>query len=142
MKTNREYLNSILKTTQMGQIGIRSVQGEAVQGELRRALKSQLKEYDAIESEAKTIAMQRGWQLSDLNPGVRAMAEMMSRAQLLGGNRDSKIAGMMIQGNTRGIIMGLKASRETYSPDDRVGGLAQKLMDTENTNIQQMKPFL
>ncbi|MCD7859588.1 MAG: hypothetical protein LUH51_05380 [Firmicutes bacterium] len=106
------------------------------------ALKSQLKEYDAIESEAKTIAMQRGWQLSDLNPGVRAMAEMMSRAQLLGGNRDSKIAGMMIQGNTRGIIMGLKASRETYSPDDRVGGLAQKLMDTENTNIQQMKPFL
>ena len=108
MKESKELLSSILKTTQMGQVGIRSVLDSNMRPTLRNALESQLREYDSIETEAHCIASSRGWQVPELDPMVRTMADMMTRMRLTGGNTDSKIAGMMIQGNTRGMIMGLK----------------------------------
>ena len=106
MKTNKEVLSSILKTVQMGQIGIRSVQDAAIKTDLKAALDSQLREYDQIETQAHKIAAERGWKLHELNPAIRSMSETMSRMKLMGGNTDSKIAGMMIHGNTRRIITG------------------------------------
>ena len=139
---NKEMLSSILKTTQMGQVGIRSIRDAAAKEELGEKLDSQLREYDAIESEAHGIAEERGWQLPELNPAVGAMSRMMSRMQLMGGNRDSKIAGMMIQGNTRGIIKGIQNIHQNQRPDARISALARKLIETEDANIKQMKPFL
>ena len=52
MKTNKDLLGSVLKTTQMGQIGIRCVSKKAVSEEMKQALHSQLREYDMIEQEA------------------------------------------------------------------------------------------
>lgn len=142
MKTNKEMLSSILKTTQMGQIGIRSVQSYAVSAELQKALDSQLREYDTVESEAQALAIERGWELSELNSGLRAMSEMMCRARLMGGQKDSKIAGMMIQGNTRGIITGLKNFHQLRQQDPAVAALSDKLLETEKNNVRQMEPFL
>ena len=139
---NKDMLSSIIKTVQMGQIGIRSVRDTPMKQELQDALDSQLREYDAIETEAHNIANARGWKLKELNPAVRAMAEMMSRMQLMGGNYDSKIAGMMIQGNTRGVITGMMNARMHQNKDSRVTALSEKLLETEDRNIDQMKPFL
>lgn len=139
---NKDMLSSIIKTVQMGQIGIRSVRDTPMKQELQDALDSQLREYDAIETEAHNIANERGWKLKELNPAVRSMSEMMSRMQLMGGNYDSKIAGMMIQGNTRGVITGMKNARMHQNKDTRVTALSEKLLETEDRNIDQMKPFL
>ena len=139
---NKDMLSSIIKTVQMGQIGIRSVRDTPMKQELQDALDSQLQEYDAIETEAHNIANERGWKLKELNPAVRSMSEMMSRMQLMGGNYDSKIAGMMIQGNTRGVITGMKNARMHQNKDSRVTALSEKLLETEDRNIDQMKPFL
>ena len=108
MKNNQDILCSILKTTQMGQVGIRSVMERAIQPELKKALSSQLREYDSIEAHAHALASQRGWELRELQPGARMMADMMSKMKLNSGDVDSKIAGMMIHGNTKGMITGLK----------------------------------
>ena len=43
MKTSQELLSSVLKTTQMGQVGIRSVLDTTLNPELRQALVQQLK---------------------------------------------------------------------------------------------------
>ena len=139
---NKDMLSSIIKTVQMGQIGIRSVRDTPMKQELQDALDSQLREYDAIETEEHNIANERGWKLKELNPAVRSMSEMMSRMQLMGGNYDSKIAGMMIQGNTRGVITGMKNARMHQNKDSRVTALSEKLLETEDRNIDQMKPFL
>lgn len=72
MKTNKEVLSSILKTVQMGQIGIRSVQDAAIKTDLKAALDSQLREYDQIETQAHKIAAERGWKLHELNPAIAA----------------------------------------------------------------------
>lgn len=142
MMNSKEMLSSVLKTTQMGQIGIRSVLDTPMRPGLRKALESQLREYDCIETEAHAIAGQRGWELQELDPGVRLMADMMSRAKLVYGNTDSKIAGMMIQGNTRGMIKSLKNAHQFNKQDEAVNTLSQRLLDCENANIRQMQGFL
>lgn len=142
MKNNKEILTFLLKTAQMGQVGIRSVLDAGMEADLRTALESQLKEYDAIETEAHCLATQRGWELKDLDPAVRFMADMMTRTRLTGKNIDSKIAGMMIQGNTRGVIKGLKNIHQYSGQDIPVRVLSQKLLDCETANIRQMQEFL
>ena len=142
MKSNTEVLSSILKTTQMGQIGIRSVLDNVMGPSLRGALESQLREYDQIESEAHAIASQRGWEVKEIDPGIRYMSEMMSRAKLSMGGNDSKIADMMIQGNTKGMVKSLKDIHRYHGQDQQVSILAQKLLDCEQANIRQMEPYL
>ena len=126
----------------MGQVGIRSVMNKAVRTDLKKALQSQLKEYDSFESQAFNIAAARGWELKEVDPMVRSMANMMSRAKLAFGAQDSKIAAMMIQGNTRGIIMGMKDLHQTRQVDQQVQDISQRLLDTEEANIKQMQGFL
>ena len=126
----------------MGQIGIRSVLDTSMRPGLRKALESQLKEYDDIESEAHSIASQRGWELDELDPAIRLMSNMMTRMKLRGKNTDSKIADLMIQGNTKGMIKSLKDIHQYPETDDRISTLSQKLLDCENANIRQMQGFL
>ena len=142
MKTSKEILSSVLKTTQMGQVGIRSVLDASMRPGLRKALDSQLQEYDSIETEAHAIAFQRGWEVKELDPGVRFFSDMMTRVKLNRRNTDSKIADMMIQGNTKGMIKGLKNIHQFPDQDDQVSTLSQKLLDCETANIRQMQTFL
>ena len=142
MKTSKEILSSVLKTTQMGQVGIRSVLDCAMRPGLRKALEDQLKEYDSIETEAHTLATRRGWEVKELDPAVRFMADTMTRMRLTGTDTDSKIAGMMIQGNTKGMIKSLKNLHRFEAQDEPMRILSQKLLDCETANIRQMREFL
>lgn len=142
MKGSKDILSSILKTTQMGQIGIRSVLNEPLQPSLRTELKNQLREYDAIEQEAHSIAKARNWQLKELNPAIKGMTNMMTHTRLSYGELDSKAAAMMIQGNTRGIIKGFKNLNQFPPTDQLVSTLAHRLIDIEETNNRQLQGFL
>lgn len=131
-----------MKTTQMGQIGIRAIMDKAVKPELKNALRSQLSEYDSIEQEAHAIAASRGWEVEELDPAVKTMAKLYAKSNLSFGYVDSKIAAMMIQGNTRGMIKGLKNSHHAKNTDSRVLALSRKLLDCEAANIRQMQGYV
>ena len=109
---------------------------------LRKALEQQLREYDQIETEAHALASQRGWELKDLDPALRMMSNMVTRMKLSAGGSESKIADMMIQGSTKGMIKGLRNMHQFPREDSRISALSQKLLDTENANIRQMQAFL
>ena len=142
MKNSSDILSDILKTTQAGQIGIRSVLDISMRPGLRKALESQLQEYHNIESEAHAIATQRGWELKEVEPATRFWMDVTTRIRLTGGNSDSKIADMIILGNTRGMIRGLKAMHQFPGQDQTVSTISQKLLDCETANIRQMQSFL
>lgn len=142
MKNSQQILSSVLKTAQMGQVGIRSVLDTRMRPGLRRALEQQLREYDQIETEAHALASQRGWELKDLDPALRMMSNMVTRMKLSAGGSESKIADMMIQGSTKGMIKGLRNMHQFPREDSRISALSQKLLDTENANIRQMQAFL
>lgn len=142
MKGSKDVLSSIIQTAQMGQIGIRSVLNAPLRANLKDALRSQLREYDAIEREALELATSRGWTLKELNPTVKHMTNMMTKTRLSYGDPSSKTAAMMIQGNTKGIIKGYKNLNQFTAADERITILARKLLDCEKENMQQMQGFL
>ena len=142
MKDDRQMLSSILKTTQLGQIAIQKVLDMSMRPALRKALQAQLREYDSIESEAHYLASQRGWELREVQPAKRAITGMKTHMKLRHGNSDSKIAGMMIQDNTRDMILGLKNLHQYQQQDTQVSALSQRLLDCETANIRQMQTFL
>ena len=142
MKDNRKILTSILKTTQMGQVGIRSVLESSMEPKLRTALESQLHEYDSIENEAYAIASQRGWELPALDPAAKFLASRMTRLKLIKKSTGSRIADMMIQGNTQGMVKSLRDIHQFSGADVQINALSQKLLDCETANIRQMKGYL
>lgn len=142
MKSNKEILTSTVKTVQMGQMGIRCVQDKAIGSKLSQALHDQLKEYDAIEQQAYDLAAQRGWMVEPLDPAIEKMASAMSRMRLMGGSRDSKIAGMLVQGNTKGMIKSLRDIHRSKGNDERLNALVQNLIEREKENIRQACEFL
>lgn len=142
MLNDEQILSSMLHTVQMGQTGIRCVISRAINPDLKKELKDQLQEYDSLEKETLSLAKNKGLTLKDLNPALETMSSMMSWIQLLGGEVDSKIAGMLIQGNTRGMILGMKNLRKAQKTDPQVRDLAQRVLNQENMNIHKSQPYL
>ena len=142
MTENEKVLTQINKITQMGQVGINCVMPKATKPALRQALNVQRQEYQSIGTRAKNLAKAKGLSIQDGSKFVHRMSSMAAKSRLGGGNADSKIAGMMIQGNTRGMITGLKNIHQFNGQDGQVSTLSQKLLDCETANIRQMQSFL
>ena len=142
MKNSKEVLTSVLKTVQKGQVNIRSVLDLSMRPGLHNALESQLREYDAIETETHSIASQRGWDLPDMDPAVRFFSDRIMRMKLNHGNCDSKIADIIIRSNTDGMILGLKNLHQFPRQDQQINIICQKLLDCETANIRQMQNYL
>ena len=142
MINSQRVLNDIIKTSQMGINGINVVMDKTRQPALRQALKVQRREYSDIEQQAKLLAQRKGYKIDQIKPITRRMGAMMSKTQLLVGEPDSKIAGMMIQGNTRGMIKSIKNAHQFNKQDEAVSSLSQRLLDCEQANIRQMQNFL
>ena len=143
MKQNQQVLSAMLKTIQSSQTEIRSVMDTTLGYSLRNTLESQLQEYDAMETEAFTIALQRGWELPELDPGRRFLKDRVTRMKIIKDrNTDSRIADILIQGNTNGMIRGLKHLHQFEVQDHPIRILSQKLLDCETAHIRQMQSFL
>lgn len=142
MKNNREMLSSVLKTTQLSQTGIRSVLDLGMQSTLRRKLEFQLQAYNMIEADVYSIASQRGWELQELDPAVRFLVDLHSRAKVNGKYADSLIAGMIIQRSTKGMIREYKNLHQLEEADPQIQTIFQRLLDREADTIRQMKGFL
>ena len=142
MKRSQQFLSQMLKTIQIGQVEIRSVLDTSLGSSLRSALENQLSEYDSIETEAYTIALQRGWELPELDPGKRFLKDRFTRMKLNGRNTDSRIADILIRGNTKGMIQGLKNLHQFEPQDHQIRILSQKLLDCETAHIRQMQNYL
>jgi hypothetical protein len=142
MINDETLLNSVLKTAQMGRFGIETVLDKAINPGLKQELRSQKAQYDDIENEANTMAAKQDIKLKGLGAPARYMASMMGRLSIMGEHRDSKIAGMLIQGNTRGMILGMKNLRRGKRAESDVRELTQKLIDQEKAGIKASQQFL
>ena len=138
----KEVLTSVLHTAQMGISGIEAVKNKAVKPQLLQLLQEQQKEYSMIESESFRLASCKGWDLPPRSKLLDKMSTISAKCRLMSGDTDSTIAGMLIQGNTRGMIIGIKHLNHTQELDQEVSQVAHKLLNLENTNIQKTQQFL
>lgn len=137
-----ELLWFIHKTCEMGVSGLNDVKNSIKDDRLRNAAESQIREYESITARAGQLLRQAG--LEPKGPGAmsKAMAGIMSKAKLTITPTDSKIAEMIIQGNTMGITKCVKHLNDFGNGDSGVRKLAEKLISTQQANVEQIKPFL
>lgn len=143
MQQDIHMLNSIRRTTQMGSNGIRAVYDEAKNPEFRSALRDQLQEYDRIYAEADSLLQNRQGKPQDINPLAKYGSQLSSKIRVRNStNATSKIAKMMLQDNTRGMINSMQNIRSMGVLDPKVSSLSKRLLQTTQANIDQMKQFL
>lgn len=109
---------------------------------MRNILQMHLQEYTALEAEAYAIAVQRGWDLPDLEPGHRFLTDKITRLKLHIITTDSAIAKILIQKNRKDIIHSLKNLHQFKEQDQQIQILSQKLLDCQTAYIYQMQSFL
>ena len=141
MKDDCTLLNHIRQATEMGIHGIDSVM-EYTDGSFRRALESQKKEYHRIHDSADDLLLTHHGQAEDLSSFAKWSSELSAGLKTMMDCSHSHIARMMIEGNTMGVTKSLQTMKKCAVSDTAVSELAQKLLDTEQANIDQMKPYL
>lgn len=137
-----QLLQYVHKTAEMGIEGLRDVEDRVESGPLRQAIRQQMVEYREISKESGELLRARGEQPEDPGVMARVSSEVMSAAKTFPEASPSKIAEMVIQGNTMGITKGTKHLNDYAGDDRRVKALAQRLISTEQDNVEQMKQFL
>ena len=62
--------------------------------------------------------------------------------KLNGRSTDSRVADILILGNTKGMIQGFKQLHQLGEQDPQIRILSQKLLDCETAHIRQMQAYL
>ena len=137
-----ELLQYVHKTAQMGIKGLEDVEGQIQEEPLREAVGRQVAEYRKISNKAGELLRSHGEEPDDVGLMARLSSEVMSKAKTFPDASASKIAEMVIQGNTMGITKGIKHLNDYAGDDRQVKALAQQLIATEQDNVEQMKRFL
>lgn len=142
MQHDIDMLNQIRQNVQMGQLGIRAVMPGAGKAAFHDALKKQYQEYDRIHTDADSLLRRHRGKAEDLPMMARMGAKMSAYMQRKQDPTISKIAEMMIQGNTKGVVKSMRTQRQLQPSDPQVSALAQDLLQTEQKNIDMMKKYL
>lgn len=136
-----EFLNLISKNAEMGKVGIDSIMDYTKDERMREALRVQAKEYDKIYAEAVEMLKSRNAEVEHLSPMAKIGSEMTSAMKTMTDHSSAKIAEMMIQGSTMGVTKLMKNRGDYDGNDEDIMGLSDKLLSTEERNIQTMKGF-
>ena len=142
MITDTELLGYIRQTALMGHDGIDAVMKYANCRPLSDALRQQKAEYGEICNSATDMLKKRGAVPEPLPMGSKMGLTMNRMMQFISPPSTSKIAEQMIKGNSRGAVKSIQHHRQYQGKDERITDLSRKLLETEERNIQQMKPFL
>ena len=141
MTNDIPMLNAIHRATQMGSYGIKTVLNETGDRRFRAALRQQLAEYEELSGEAARLLHGHGVTPKSVNPMARLGSAMTSKMRVRS-SPTSKIAELMLQGNTRGMIKSMHNIRTMGILDPKVSSLSNRLLQTEQANIDQMKQYL
>ena len=142
MLDDKEMLQFIMKTAEMGCRGINAIKHYANSEEMSNALRSQNMEYGRIYHNAYNMLRERNQPGCHVSPMSNSMAKMVVNRQMKNDSSDPHIAEMMIRGNTIGVQKTSRRIRQYNKSDESISKLAQKLMATEQANIEEMKSYL
>ena len=136
-----ELLQYIYKTADMGCEGIDAVSEHAEQ-KLLDELKKERVEYEDIRSDADALIRRGGDTPAGSGRLAKMSAEMMSAGQLAMDDSRSKIAEMMIQGTTMGIVKTIRHLKDYEGNDEEARKLGERLLEIQEENVEKMKEYL
>ena len=136
-----ELLQYIYKTADMGCEGIHAVEKHAEEKMLDE-LKRECKEYEHIRGEADMLIRRQGDEPAGTGLMAKLSTEMMSAGQMAMDDSRGKIAEMMIQGTTMGIVKTIRHLKDYTQESDEARRLGERLLKTQENNVEKMKAYL
>ena len=137
-----ELLQYVHKTAAMGIKGLEDIKGSIHEPGLQKAVSQQIQEYKRISESSSALIRSKGKEPQGLGLIAQLSSEVMSTAKTMADSSASNIAEMVIQGNTMGIVKGTQHLNDYAGDDPKVKSLAEKLIQTEQANVEQMKKYL
>ena len=142
MTQDTALLNFIYQNAEMGKETIPKLTKIVKDPEFRQVLESQLEEYQTIFNKADEKIQASHQEAKGIGSMEKISSSAMLNLSTLLDKSNSHIAEMMMQGSNMGIIEITQKLREYGDADGAVLALGQKLLKTEERNLEQLKKFL
>lgn len=137
-----DLLSEICKITEMGRYGISQVLPISENGAFSNALRVQDAEYEKIYETAEKYLAASNLKPESIGAGAKMGTFFSSKLNTANDSSASHIAEMMIIGSTSGIAKTMRSVRSASNISDSTHELVEKLLKTEEANIEQMKKYL
>lgn len=142
MDGNIELLNYIYQNSEMGKDTLTQLIKMTTDENFKSNLQSQLNEYNSIFNEADEKLKSNNKESKSIGTLTKVSTYISINFNTLINKTPSHMAEMLIQGSTMGIIDITKKIKEYKSQDQTILGLANKLLQFEQKNIDELKNFL
>lgn len=143
MITEVELLKKVCEAADMGRDSINQVRNLTENKSLNSALQAQCREYDKIYHEAERLLLEQGQEPKNSSPFAKVNSRLQVNLQTkMAANEISKIAEMIIKGSTMGVTKVTQQLHAYEGNDQEAKRVAEKLLKTEEANIQEMQKFL
>lgn len=135
-------LNHIHQNADMACDSIKNVMKLTDNSEFTNTLASQLREYQDAKSSTERMLKDRQEYPENASNVSKLMSHVSSSVKSLTDRSPSKLAEIMIEGSTMGIVNLSKQINDYTGKDREVLSLAKRHLKTEQSNIDEMKKFL
>lgn len=142
MDGNIELLNYIYQNSEMGKDTLTQLIKMTTDENFKNNLQSQLNEYNSIFNEADAKLKASNKESKSIGTLTKVSTYISLNFNTFIDKSPSHMAEMLIQGSTMGIIDITKKIKEYKSQDQTILGLANKLLQFEQKNIDELKNFL
>ncbi len=142
MLNDIKILQSVRKTARMGCEGIDEILPISGNEKFRKSLETQREEYKKICDEADRMLVLKKAEPEDLTAMAKMGSKTMTMMKTMKDDSDEHLAEMMYQGSAMGVTKIIRNLREYTVQDPDVRALAERLLKTEENNMDQMKKFL
>ncbi len=142
MTEEAKILENIRQNVEMGIDSINTVRKKVKDEQFLSLLDAQRNEYRDILNEAGNRLHGLGAPIESSNDASKMYAKVFSAAKTLVYASDSEIAEDMIKGTSSGITKITRHLNDACEISDSTRGFAEKLVKTEEKNIEDLKKFL
>lgn len=137
-----DMLEIICQDADMGQAAVGHVINLTKDTSLRDELKKQRSDYQRSYAAAAALLQEKGCTPPSAKSFTKAMTYVSSELQTLADHSPSKIAELVIQGNTMGITAITKQLHQYDGSNHAITNLANEQIRMEQKNIDNLKGFL
>ncbi|MGO5052740.1 hypothetical protein ACTQ6A_09510 [Lachnospiraceae bacterium LCP25S3_G4] len=142
MKGNAELLTFIYQNAEMGTNTLKQILEIVENEKLKKQLTIQLDEYKKFQNDAQRILEERGFDEKGINSFDKIKTYLMINIQTLTDKSTSHIAEMLIIGSNMGIIDAIKNLHKYQEAEGHIIKLMERLLKTEESNVEKLKAFL
>lgn len=139
---NAAMLGDIVKTCDMGKTSIKQLMPYIRNREFKKLAAQQFKDYNTIGDEAARSLAEQGKPIEGAPGFSKLMSGWMITVQGIRKNSDHELAALLLRGNSTGIAKTGGNLNHLRHVQPQTRELAQRLLDTEQKNAQELLLYL